>query len=142
MRNNRNTKAFKTLQFIHDAGSNGVSYAEIHKHIYINITNHTIEQYNEVDYDYNTGKPSTQKSKRCCRGFWSSNLNGSKHSHKGLLYWCTKLPNNKYILPELPEPHEKLYVDTAYTTRYKELTKDYNQRRKNLEDAEIHNYVI
>ena len=107
-----NTKAFKVLSFIADAGEEGRSTKEIQKYIYFDLNNapHGEDWFEKKSDlwgpDPQTGnwtKISGGGGSRASRGYWNTQLY-SFLDRKGLLdYYCHKNDKGKWVLDRWPE---------------------------------------
>ena len=108
------TKAWKVLEFIGEAGEEGRSLTEIQKFIFIDLNGRSEEEFyeksrggyqiNDVGGQYwDPHMPGPRRT----RGYWTTAL---YYTGGGLLNnYCEKNENDKWVLRRYPERNENFY---------------------------------
>ena len=109
-RNVRDTKRFKILDFICEAGGEGRSFSEIQAFV-VQMNGLDWEERSPL-YPYAPGlRTHPGQSARKHRGYYCTNLLGGMHYHQGLLHtYCVKLPDGRWMLTETIYNRDNLCV--------------------------------
>lgn len=105
MKTNRNTKAFKVLEFIAESGDEGVRFTDIQEFICCELNDYTKEEFEEkTKCKWNNSTPA-----RNTRGYWCDalyNCNG----RKGILNeYCYKNDKGRWVLDYFPSSREPIF---------------------------------
>jgi hypothetical protein len=111
-RDKSETKAWKVLNFIKEAGNEGVTLQQIQYFIWTKLNGKNPEQFFEKSTDY-SGKQMRQS-----RGYWNTHLYGDG-TYKGLLpTYCKKNEKGKWVIAKMPGKDENIYLPSDSLNTY------------------------
>ena len=118
------TKAWKILEFIGSKGKEGASFKEIQFYIWTVLDGKSVESFYEMSpiriWNKKQGRGYDSQARQS-RGHWCTALYGGMHYHSGLLSYCRKNKDNKWVLEYMPAPGTniyKFYLNGVWTGKY------------------------
>jgi len=118
MKNKKNTKTWKILEFI-GSKKEGVGLTEIQHFIWTKLDGYTEESFwrKEKTYGWSPKRRSYPIQLRATRGHWCTALYGGCYYHTGLLHEYCKKVGKKWVLDHMPNPKETIYKYPKFKQR-------------------------